>query len=201
MDGMSEDLAYTLTPKWVFWLPPLEYQVPIAPYGHHYVSLFQDVFTCMYKANLYKPDSIPEPIYQNVLRAADDVMRYPYFKYIFIRSFLFVLILYKIYQATWALYLFNSFNLIYFLLYITVTPFIMRLGGKQYLRTLKSFEKVLNKALENLNRSHLKETGYIARSGKLCLWIEFCQGEYSPPQHDESTSRFIDYSSSEVELI
>lgn len=201
MEGLSEDLEFTLTPKWVFWMPPIEYKVPLAPNGHHYVPLIQNDFSCIYKTNLFRPESISEPIYQNVLKTADEVMRYPYFKYIFIRTFLFALMFYKIYQATWAFYLLNSFNIIYFLVYLAIAPFLMRLGCKQYLRSLKQFEKVLNKALEPLNRSQLKETGFMVRAGKLCLWIEFSQGHYSPPQHDESTSRLFDYSSSEVELI
>src|SRR5574343_888174 len=99
-------------------------------------------------------------------------MKYPYFKYTFIRCFLFFLMFYKFYQISWAYYYFQSFNLIYCIIYIVIAAFVMKLGCKQHLLTLKKYEKILNKALDAKNKSCLKETGYVAEAGSLCLWID-----------------------------
>jgi hypothetical protein len=75
----------------------------------------------------------------------------------------------------------DIFNIIYNLLFLILSPFLMRLGGKQYLERMRKYEKVLLKCCHGLSNTVLAGSGLVVEPGYRCLWLDFHQGGYAPP--------------------
>jgi hypothetical protein len=182
---MEAQLDHTNVAPWKFWKPPVSYKIPEPPTGHCYVPLKQGLFSARYEADLSLYPALAGRLstgaFVGALNSADFVIKTPYFKYLFVKYFLFAVMAFCVLQIDLSITDGDIGGIIIYSIGLILSPFGIRLGGKQYLERMHKYKKAMSKALSIQTTAVLCRSGVVAESGEKCLWIDFHTGSYTPP--------------------
>jgi hypothetical protein len=169
-----------------FWSPPVVYSVPESPPGHCYIPLVQSCCSAKYDPRLnfypFLQETISSPAFHSVITSANFVIKSPYFKFQFIRYFLLGIAINCLIRFSLACASGDVVSIVIYLIILCLSPFLCRLGAKQYVERMFKYRKVMQKAMDTQSKAVLTASGMVVDVGERCLWLDFHAGVYEPPQ-------------------
>jgi hypothetical protein len=165
-----------------FWKPSIKVQVPAPPQGHYYFPLTEKCFSATYNKSIQTypelSQILPDNAFQSAIKSADYVIKTPFFKYTFIRWFLFFTFFYFLLEMILAILSGAVVNIITYAILMILSPIFMRMGGNQYLIRMQKYTKVVRKAMKSQVNTVMAGTGVIIEPGEYCMWLDFYRGSY-----------------------
>ena len=126
-------------------------------------------------------ETINEAFFSTVISSANFVIKSAYFKFTFIRCFLWGIGVIWLIEFISSCATLNVFGAIMYMIFILLCPYFMRLGSNQFNERMLKYKKVLMKAMETQTRVVLSNTGIVVEPGDRCMWLDFHTGNYAPP--------------------
>ena len=181
----ESSIISTPIPWYKFWLPAEKILIPEAPQGHYYVPLREKAYSARYENNLSAFQGLSQLINHNsftqVTTAASFTLKSPYFKYKFVKFFLFASFIVNLIHMISSFLSGDLIGMIIYFIFLVIAPILMRKGANQYLSRMQKYEKVLKKCCIGLSNNLLAGSGVIVEPGRNCKWLDFHTGGYSPP--------------------